>query len=237
MDTEKHFLLIHNDYHTTWVGLFCGLFCPVRIDSAVCDNKTISKALLSTMEMLLSRNKISLKDISFIAVNQGPGPFTTLRVIIASINGIAYATNIPLIGVNSLKTLTYEHADAQYSLIIALANAFCDDVYYGMLETKNQAYSQGYMKFESMLLLVQSFNCASIKFVGLISEEQKNKLMTYASTDSASKRSYFENCSGIASLEAMGNQAAAQWRCQENKEEKLLPLYFKSSEPTIKMAQ
>jgi len=235
MDTEKHFLLIHNDYHTTWVGLFCGFFC---VEKTECDNKKISAELFLTIQTLLQKNNLSLKAISFCAANQGPGPFTTIRVIIASLNGLSYVTNLPIVGVNCIKTLAHEHADlssdSSYEYTIALANAFCNDVYYGIIDTKNKSYSEGCMSFESILAHIQSLHTYSLRIVGLISEEQKNKLMICAPADIGIKRSYFENKnSHAASLEAMGKQAYIQWLAQENVTDQLLPLYFKSAAPIM----
>lgn len=229
--TTQHFLLVHNDYHVTWIGLFCGLLC---IDSVSCDNKQISKSLCSALQRLLEKNNLSLKECSFLAANQGPGPFTTVRVIIASLNGLAFATQLPIVGVNCIKTLTYEYADQKYDYVIALTNAFCNDVYFGILDTQQQRYSEGCMPFDQMLAHLQTLSASSLKFVGFISEEQKSKLIASLSNETAIPHSYFEGtASHTASLDAMGKQAYRQWCEQNNVVQQLLPLYFKSSAPIL----
>ncbi|HEX5108058.1 MAG TPA: tRNA (adenosine(37)-N6)-threonylcarbamoyltransferase complex dimerization subunit type 1 TsaB [Vicinamibacterales bacterium] len=54
---------------------------------------------------LLDRNRLSLADIDLFAVATGPGSFTGLRVGIAAMQGLAFATAKPLIGVSSLDAL------------------------------------------------------------------------------------------------------------------------------------
>lgn len=231
MDPKQHFLLIHNDYHTTWIGLFCGLLC---IDKASCPNKHISKSLFIVIDELLQKNDLVLNECAFLAVNQGPGPFTTLRVIIASLNGLSFATQLPLIGVNCIKTLTYEYADTQYDYIIALANAFCNDFYYGILDTKKESYIQGCISCEQMLAHLQSISSSSFKCVGYVSDEQKHKCIELVPNNELRMHSYFEDPSSqTASLEAMGKQAYQQWVQQENVVTQLLPLYFKSLAPIM----
>jgi tRNA threonylcarbamoyladenosine biosynthesis protein TsaB len=73
--------------------------------SATKDKTLASRELIPLCAALLMEVEKSLSDISYIAINQGPAPFTTLRTVITTVNGIAYATNIPLIGIDGLALL------------------------------------------------------------------------------------------------------------------------------------
>jgi tRNA threonylcarbamoyladenosine biosynthesis protein TsaB len=55
---------------------------------------------------LLERERIALPDIDVYAVATGPGSFTGLRVGIATMQGLAVATEKPLIGVSAFDALT-----------------------------------------------------------------------------------------------------------------------------------
>jgi len=48
---------------------------------------------------------IELKDLMAIAVSQGPGSYTGLRIGVSAAKGLCYALNIPLIAVDTLQTL------------------------------------------------------------------------------------------------------------------------------------
>ncbi len=49
--------------------------------------------------------RLRFLDLAFIAAHQGPAPFTTLRVCLTTVNGFAFATGMPLIGINGLQEL------------------------------------------------------------------------------------------------------------------------------------
>jgi tRNA threonylcarbamoyladenosine biosynthesis protein TsaB len=64
---------------------------------------------------LLDRHRLALGDVDVFAVATGPGSFTGLRVGIAAMQGLAFATAKPLIGVSALDALAaiaeaYQHS-------------------------------------------------------------------------------------------------------------------------------
>jgi tRNA threonylcarbamoyladenosine biosynthesis protein TsaB len=48
---------------------------------------------------------LTLGDVTLLAVGLGPGPFTGLRVGLATIEGLAFATGLPVVGVSGLDAL------------------------------------------------------------------------------------------------------------------------------------
>lgn len=54
---------------------------------------------------VLSENNLKFSDLSAVAVSQGPGSYTGLRIGVSSAKGFCYALNIPLIAVDTLQLL------------------------------------------------------------------------------------------------------------------------------------
>ena len=57
------------------------------------------------IEEIIKEAGIALKDLSAIAVSQGPGSYTGLRIGVSAAKGLCYALDIPLIAVDTLQAL------------------------------------------------------------------------------------------------------------------------------------
>ena len=130
---KPSFLSVQATYSTVQINLYHLKF----INSLVPQALHASSHLISCFDTLLQNNSLTLNDMHFIAIDKGPGAFTSLRAAIASVNGIAFAHKIPLIGINSLQALAWEtiekikNSKAPYGdLIVTLLNAYNNDVYF-----------------------------------------------------------------------------------------------------------
>jgi tRNA threonylcarbamoyladenosine biosynthesis protein TsaB len=66
-----------------------------------------AERLPGDLAALLESESLSLEDVDLLAVATGPGSFTGLRVGIATMQGLAMAIGVPLIGVSALDALAY----------------------------------------------------------------------------------------------------------------------------------
>lgn len=66
---------------------------------------THSETLMPMIDYALSSVKLSVKDIDLFAVSCGPGSFTGIRIGVSAIKALAYATNKPVYGINTLEAL------------------------------------------------------------------------------------------------------------------------------------
>lgn len=69
--------------------------------------KTHSEQLMPHIEQLLVLAETPKEDIEAVAVSIGPGSFTGLRIGLATAKALAYALQIPLIGVPTLEALAF----------------------------------------------------------------------------------------------------------------------------------
>ncbi|MXO03817.1 tRNA (adenosine(37)-N6)-threonylcarbamoyltransferase complex dimerization subunit type 1 TsaB [Flavobacterium sp. HBTb2-11-1] len=57
------------------------------------------------IEEVIAKAGISAQDLKAVAVSQGPGSYTGLRIGVSAAKGLCYALNIPLIAVDTMQTL------------------------------------------------------------------------------------------------------------------------------------
>ena len=72
--------------------------------------RTHSVELLPTVETLLARTNAAKDDITAVFVCKGPGGYAGLRAGMSTAKGLAYALNVPLVGVGRLEIEAYQHA-------------------------------------------------------------------------------------------------------------------------------
>ena len=56
-------------------------------------------------EAILKENNLTFKNLSAIAISQGPGSYTGLRIGVSAAKGLSYSLDIPLIAVDTLASL------------------------------------------------------------------------------------------------------------------------------------
>jgi tRNA threonylcarbamoyl adenosine modification protein YeaZ len=67
--------------------------------------------VLTHLAHLLNQTKLNLQSTSGIIVAKGPGSFNGLRVGISIAKGLAFSLGVPIIGISSLETEAYQHAE------------------------------------------------------------------------------------------------------------------------------
>ncbi|NOQ71529.1 MAG: tRNA (adenosine(37)-N6)-threonylcarbamoyltransferase complex dimerization subunit type 1 TsaB [Crocinitomix sp.] len=72
------------------------------------DHYSHSERLNGLLLDLLKQTNISLNDLDAVAISEGPGSYTGLRIGTSTAKGLCYALDIPLIAINSLKALAAE---------------------------------------------------------------------------------------------------------------------------------
>ncbi|WKL47359.1 tRNA (adenosine(37)-N6)-threonylcarbamoyltransferase complex dimerization subunit type 1 TsaB [Flavobacterium pectinovorum] len=80
------------------------------------------------IEEIIAEAKISVQDLAAIAVSQGPGSYTGLRIGVSAAKGLCFALNIPLIAVDTLQTLASQ-AKVSEGKIIPMLDARRMEVY------------------------------------------------------------------------------------------------------------
>ena len=87
------------------------------------DHKTHSVKLLPAIEYILSAAGVVPADLDLIAVTNGPGSYTGLRIGVTTAKTFAYALGKSVIGINSLEALAASCAASPGMLVCPLMDA------------------------------------------------------------------------------------------------------------------
>lgn len=236
--TKIRYLAIQSSYQTTDIALFENHVC---LEQRFFTDLKASSHLIPHLDSLIKAHHLALSDFHFITVDKGPGAFTTLRVTIATINGIAFAHTIPLIGVNGLEAVTYETIarittleKAPFPLIVTLLNAYNNDVYFMISSRENEAYNvieSGCKKINFFLQdVLEQFPNQEFLFTGNASLLHKELIMELI----PQKGVFIDPLINVASALTIGKLGFFDFQAHKNMSEKIAPNYIKTQLFSIK---
>ena len=103
----------------------------VLSEMSVNNKKTHSQTLLPMIETVMAGSDLEFEAVDAIAIAEGPGSFTGLRIGAALAKGLGLALEVPLIGVPTIDALAYEAGPAN-ALICPMIDARHETVYTGL---------------------------------------------------------------------------------------------------------
>lgn len=125
------------------------------------------------IEECLKESNITFKDLSAIAVSQGPGSYTGLRIGVSAAKGLCFALDLPLIAVDTLQVLASKLSISE-GVIIPMIDARRMEVYSAIFNSKSEKIREVLAE----ILTENSFEEISetIHFVGDCAEKAKTVL-------------------------------------------------------------
>lgn len=125
------------------------------------------------IERVLTEGNLTFKNLSAIAVSQGPGSYTGLRIGVSAAKGLCYALDIPLIAIDTLQILAGQ-ANVKNGSIIPMIDARRMEVY-------SAIFDENYNKIRQVQAQILDENSFSeikntIYFLGDCSEKAKTVL-------------------------------------------------------------
>ena len=97
---------------------------------------THSKTVLLMICDMLKQNNIDLSSIDKIAISNGPGSFTGLRIGAAVVKGLSWSCDIPCVGVSTLEALA-QNACVYDGLVSPVMDARAGQVYQASFRCKD----------------------------------------------------------------------------------------------------
>lgn len=102
------------------------------------NKKTHSQTLLPMIDAMLGMAEISIDEVEGIAVAEGPGSFTGLRIGASTAKGLAQGIHVPIVAVPTLEGLAYNLTGAD-ALICPIMDARRNQAYYGIYDVRGAA--------------------------------------------------------------------------------------------------
>ncbi len=105
-----------------------------------------AQRILTMIDQLLSDNGCQVNELSALAFGCGPGSFTGVRIATSVIQGLAYASGLPVISVSSLAAVAQTaYEELHWPKIMVAMDARMNEVYFGAY----QVNAQGLMELQN----------------------------------------------------------------------------------------
>ncbi len=187
--------------------------------------KAHASMLAPFIKEVLEESSLSIQDLSAVAVGEGPGSYTGLRVGVSTAKGICFGVDIPLIGVGTLNILS-EMAIAdgvrEGSLIIPMIDARRMEVYTALYDSSGHQLSDISAKVLDSNSFSDEFqHYSSIVFIG----DGVEKLQHILPSEALDKSTFISCC---PSAKGMVRPTTDRWNKKEFKDRAYFePFYLK----------
>ena len=98
------------------------------------DEYSHSKSLHVFINEIFKETNLSPEQLSAVAISDGPGSYTGLRIGVSAAKGICVALNLPLIAIDTMQILARKIKCAE-GYIISAMDARRDEIYYSIFKS------------------------------------------------------------------------------------------------------
>lgn len=123
------------------------------------EKQSHAKKITTAIEKILKGAKKSFKDLNAIAINEGPGSFTGLRVASSCAKGLCFSLNIPLISIRGIeeyaKTALLNQSN-EFTECMILINARRQNYFYAHIKNGEIVKKISFLDFENIMKSVEN---------------------------------------------------------------------------------
>ncbi|MBL8091387.1 MAG: tRNA (adenosine(37)-N6)-threonylcarbamoyltransferase complex dimerization subunit type 1 TsaB [Anaerolineales bacterium] len=168
-------MLLAVDTSTTQVGLALYNENEVIAEMTWTSKQHHTSQLASALSDLMKRCNVTMDKVEVLGVAIGPGSFTSLRVGLSLVKGIAFARNIPVVGIPTLDVIASAQPLDKKPLISVL-QAGRTRLAFGLYQSdKKQWQAQGKIRSGSVDELLSQIEESTI-IAGELTSEQRKKI-------------------------------------------------------------
>ncbi|MDN6161552.1 MAG: tRNA (adenosine(37)-N6)-threonylcarbamoyltransferase complex dimerization subunit type 1 TsaB [Atopostipes sp.] len=133
-----------------------------------------SLQLMPAIDEALKQAEVSLEELDCIAVAEGPGSYTGLRIAITVAKSLAWSKEIDLVGVSSLKVLAANSMAKNKKMIVPLFDARRENIYTGLYQWNES---------EELETIEKDSHIAAKQWASFLSEEYPNYMIELLGSD------------------------------------------------------
>jgi len=213
-------MLIAVDTSTAQVGL--ALYDESRVlgEMTWTTNRHHTTELAPALSELLARCNATMDMVQALGVAIGPGSFTSLRVGLSLVKGIAFARHVPVIGIPTLDIVATAHPSSKYPLI-SLLQAGRKRIAFSLYRYEGKQWqAEGEVRSGTMDELADEIQSPTI-FAGELTSDDRVKLSKHKNIMLASPSYCIRRPSVLAEL------AWARWKNNDvDDAASLAPIYL-----------
>lgn len=192
-------MLLAVDTSTTQVGLALYDENEVIAEMMWSSKQHHTTQLASALSDLMKRCDVTMDKVEALGVAIGPGSFTSLRVGLSLVKGIAFAKNIPVIGIPTLDIIASAQPLSKKPLISVL-QAGRTRLAFGLYQSdKKQWQVAGEIRSGTVDELLSQIEDATI-VAGELTSEQRKKISKHKKVSLASPANCVKRASVLAEL-------------------------------------
>lgn len=142
-----------------------------------------STQLMPAIEQVFQQSKLKVNQIDRIAVAQGPGSYTGLRIGVTLAKTLSYAMNCELVGISSLAVLAanVDEQAAQGSQLVPFFDARRDNIFTGVYAWREgqlvETQTERHISWEKWLELLQASK-ENYHFIGQMDSAQEARVLS-----------------------------------------------------------
>lgn len=125
------------------------------------------------IDEVLAESKVSKANLNAIAVSKGPGSYTGLRIGVSAAKGLCFALDIPLISVDTLKSLASQ-IKIKAGLIIPMLDARRMEVYSAIFDSSFKSLRETKAEILNENSFIEELNQGMVHFIGNGVEKSKS---------------------------------------------------------------
>jgi len=143
-----------------------------------------SVQLMPAIDEALKQVKLTIEDIDRIAVASGPGSYTGLRIAITIAKSLAWAKDIELVGVSSLKVVAGNRFDENTGeMIIPIFDARRQNIYTGLYTRKSNG---------ELIKVMEEVHIAAEQWAEILAQKEWRSPLTLIGADAPEFFEIFE---------------------------------------------